>query len=433
MNTIRFFILCLLIGVNSIIFIGCEKYLTIDDVENRALVVDYYDSPQKIEQAVIGMYVDLRRALLNNNAWLMYGDIRAGDLTINMPYAETIAAQRLLDGHPAIMALSDWRYFYDAIHDANETLSIIEKSKDGTLSTYQYRLFKGEVLAAKSLAYFYLLRIWGQVPSAEAADFGQLLSAEELLSRTTQWTAEAQTLLPWLLLNDDGIISASLTEVRFNKTAASLLLAHEQLWMKQGDEAYSSLKSTFENINPDSLSHFGLSLGSDGSLAIPSDPFTGNPQSISMDKFNALYPASDSRRSRFTVGTNGTTATLVIEHPSMLMIYDRREVDLLLAESAWRSGKLEEAKSSLIKAATGATENYTSLTIQTFAEALLKERQRVLIGSGQRFFDLTRFDALSRFIPLYDATALDQGAAYWPLSSESLRISGMQQYSYWRN
>ncbi|MBE8722628.1 hypothetical protein C4F40_18050 [Sphingobacterium sp. Ka21] len=431
MNKIKPITWCALVALLLFIFSSCEDYLTIDEVENRTIATDYYDSPQKLEQAVVGIYVDMRRALLHNHAWLMYGEGRAGDLTLEVDFMDDMAAQRLTNGTLPLRQLTDWGYFYDAIQDANYLLEKLGSAKGEMLSSYQYNLYRGEALALKSMAYFYLTRIWGTVPSAEATDRGKLLTQQEVLTRCVQWAAEAKPLLPRLLLNDDGIVSTALTEVRFNKTAVCLLLAHQQLWLGKGQEAYDGLTAVFEGQGADSLSNLGLSLGKDSDPDITQQPYTGNPITITKEKLDAIYPVGDTRRSMFTIPEAGTTASLIIEEQNMLLLYSTKEISLLMAEAAWRAGQLETAKSHLTTAAIGATENYALLTAGTFADALLRERQRILMGSGQRFFDLIRFDKIRQFLPSYTESDITLGAAYWPLSAQSIRTNGLEQNKYW--
>jgi len=420
-----------LITTVVIAFSSCEDYLTVTEVENRTISVGYYDSPQKVEQAVVGVYVDLRRALLENYAWLMYGEVRTGDLTLAVEYMDKVGSQQLTDNNRQIRQLTDWRHFYDAINNANRLLAMLEERKTNVLSPYQYDLYKGEALALKSMTYFYLTRIWGEVPSAESMDQGVLLTQTEIVTRAAQWAAEAKDLLPWLLVNDDGIVSTALTEVRFNKTAVSLLLAHEQLWLGKGQDAYNGLTQVFEGQSTDSLSHFGLSLGRDMELNIPSNPYTDRAILISKEKLADIYPVGDTRRSMFNIPADGANASLIIEKQDMLMLYSKREIELLLAEAAWREGQLEKAKEHLMAAATGATEDYASLTSDTFGAALLLERQRMLMGSGQRFFDLIRFNKIRQFVPFYTEGDLTAGAAYWPLSAQSITSNGLEQNGYW--
>lgn len=162
---------------------SCSKSALTVEPENRTVPEGYYNSAQRIQQAVIGGYVDLRRALLANYAWLMYGEARAGDMNAAVPYLNMVANQELTADNRNIAALSDWGYFYDVIKDANDMLDIIDEADNEALSTYQRNLFKGEALALKSMAYFYIARIWGDIPSAEKNNFGKRLTNEEAVTR----------------------------------------------------------------------------------------------------------------------------------------------------------------------------------------------------------------------------------------------------------
>lgn len=408
---------------------SCRDYLTITP-GNRTEVEGYYNSAQRIDQAVVGIYVDLRRALLTNHAWLMYGEARAADLTVNVPYQSHVAAQKLKTKQYELMQLTDWAYFYDVIKSANDVLTLVSKAEPEVLSEYQRNLYKGEALVLKSMAYFYLTRIWGDIPSGEAADLGQKVMGSAALDRAASYAREAKDLLPWTLLNDDGIESRALTSVRFSKTAAILLLAQEELWRGKGPEAYSALQQLF--VDDSSLSGFGISMGKDRRSEIPVTPLSGKMVGIPLARLNSIYPEGDQRRAiLFTIPAGQATATLIVKDQSVLELLKLSELNLLLAEAAWRSGKLAEARQYLVTAAKGATEDYTGLSNEAFGEALLLERQRLLVGTGQRFFDLVRFGKVSTYIPALNTTDVQNGAAYWPLSVRSLGGSSMTQSSYW--
>ncbi len=421
--------LCRLIPIVVLLLSSCSDFLTVTP-DNRTEEEGYYDSPQRVEQAVTGVYTDLRRALLHNYSWLMYGEARAGDLVVNVDYLSYVTAQNLKANQYDLVQLTDWGYFYDVIKSANDVLDIVGKSDDEVLSEYQRNLYKGEALALKSTAYFYLTRIWGDIPSAEAADFGQKITGAAVIERAVAYAGEARGLLPWVLLNNDGIESASLTAIRFNKTAATLLLAQEELWRGKGAEALTALQGL--SADGASLSGLGLSLGKDRRTEIPTLPLSAAMVSMPLARLNAIYPEGDQRRAAlFTI--SATQATLIVRDQTMLELLKLSEINLLQAEAAWRSGKLTEARQYLTTAAQGATEDYTGLTEQTFADALLLERQRLLVGTGQRFFDLVRFGKVTRFIPALSEAAVQNGAAYWPLSARSISGNSLSQNSYWAN
>lgn len=420
----------LLLLLSVACFSSCKDYLTVD-VANKTVEEGYYDSPAKVEQAVVGIYVDLRRALLNNHAWLMYGESRVGDLTVQNAAQADVLGQKLTVKQAQVQQLTDWRYFYDVVYDANQTLAVLESVQKGVLTDYQYKLFKGEALALKSYAYFYLARVWGITPSAEKADFGSKLNQTELIGRAIVFAKEAQSLLPFGLLNDDGIFSKSLTETRFSKGSVTLLLAQEQLWLNQHTEAQAMLTAIFKELPTDSISSFNISMGVDRRQPdLTQRPLDAALVSITLDKLNTIYPVGDARRARmFTIA--GTKASLIVKNQELLPLLDSKEIDLIAAELAWKSKNLATAKQLLKKAAAGAIENYDDLTENTFEEALLQERRRLLMGQGLWFFDLVRFAKVPTYVPILNAEDVKNGAAYWPLSNPSIVATGWSQAAYW--
>jgi hypothetical protein len=423
-----------LIPIMLLLFVlsSCKDSLTIQP-DNKTVADGYYDSGQKVEQAVVGGYVDLRRALIANYAWVMYGEARAGDLTVVTDYQQLVATQKLTGDNRFLKQLTDWGYFYDVIKDANDVLDIIAKADNSVLDNNHRKLYRGEALALKSMAYFYLGRIWGDVPSAEKNNFGRKLNNTEVVTLAAGFAVEAKNNLPWRLLNDDGIESTALTAIRFNKTSITLLLAQEQLWLGKPQDAYTALTTTFTTATADSISVFGLSLGVDRRTTLPERPLGTTASLISMplDKFNTIYPTGDTRRNMFNVSAANSKATLVVRDAGVLDLLPTREINLLLAEAAWRTARLTEAKAAMVKGTTGATENYNNLTDATFGDAILLERRRQLVGTGQRMFDLVRFGKVSTFIPSLTDADVQKGAGYWPLSASSITGNSLSQNSYW--
>lgn len=410
---------------------SCNDFLT-DDPDNKTIIEDYYNSSVRINQGVTGVYDEMRKALLANYGWVMYGEARDSLLQVDEDYYSYVSSQDLTADVDGLVQLTDWEYFYDVIYAANQILDAVENVDDDVLSDYQYNLYKGECLALKSLAYFYLARIWGNVPSAEDDDFSVLMSESEVVERALSYANEADPLLPWILLNDDGIESSALTEVRFSKTAVKILRSQEKLWLGNNSDAYTILFDSFNSdVLSDSISSFCLAYGEDERVDIPTDPFESTV-TISIDKLDELFPEDDERRSSM-FNISDEKATLIVDNDDVLKLLSSDNLYLLFSEVAWRNGDLEEAKSYLTEVSDGATEDYSSLSEDEFEDALLLERQRLLIGTGQLFFDLMRFGKVSDEISAFSETDIENGAAYWPLSQSSIDDNSLTQNSYWSN
>lgn len=410
---------------------SCENYLTIEEPEDKTIPEGYYNSAQRVEQAVIGIYVDFRRALLNNRAWLMYGEARSGDLIVNESAYSFVANQQLKEDQKQLIELTDWEYFYDALNNANEVLRIIDEVENDALSEYQYNLFKGEALALKSYTYFYLARIWGDVPSGESNNFGTVLSATDVVTMAQEMAQQAYDLLPWILLNEDGIESTSLTASRMNKTAVAILRSQEYLWLNKAQQAYAVLNTAIAENTEEKWSTFGFSTGEDYRTDLSENPLDAAYVTMSLEKLNAIYPEDDARRGNFDISEEKGTASLLTNMPDITKLLTQTNFNLLLAEASWKLGNTEEAKTILTEVTEGATEDYSTLDENTFENALLLERQRLLTGSGLRFFDLIRFNKVAEEISSLSAQDVAEGAAFWPLSEKSINDNSLNQNSYW--
>lgn len=410
---------------------SCKDFLTIENPEDKTITEGYYNSAQRVEQAIVGIYVDFRRALLNNRAWLMYGEARSGDLIVEADCYKYVVKQELKDDNKNLVQLTDWEYFYDVINDANQVLQIIDKVEDDVLNEYEYNLFKGEALALKSLAYFYLARIWGDVPSAEPNDFGTVATSTKTIEKAVEFANDADELLPWLLFNLDGIESASLSESRINKTSVKIIRAQEYLWLSNNKEAYNILTNGITENTDNKWSSFGFSLGKDARTEVTDDPLDVNVVTISLENLNSIYPEGDARRRAFDISEENGSATFLNYLQDVSNLLTLTNYNLLLSEAAWKTGKLEEAKTILTNVANGATEDYTVLDQNSFEDALVLERQRLLMGSGVRFFDLIRFGRVDTEIPKFSAQDVANGAAFWPMSGKSEKDNSLNQNSYW--
>lgn len=142
-------------------FSGCEQWLEL--IPPDGLVKDeYWKSKEDIEATLMGAYQKF--AQLDEKLFL-YGELRADLITEdnNTPgYQRLIMEGNIYPDN----TLCEWSDFYIVINYCNNVLKYapIVFEFDQTFTEYQMKGFEAEAIFLRSLAYFYLVRIFKDVP-----------------------------------------------------------------------------------------------------------------------------------------------------------------------------------------------------------------------------------------------------------------------------
>lgn len=165
-------LLVVLAGIN----LGCNKQLDIESssVANQAKT---WKTLEDARSGVMGMYGLLRAALANNNSHWFWGELRSGNfVSTTRPDLKAIIDGNLNASYPSLEAAKDWRRFYAVINACNVFLENIEKCReDSRYTRAYYNVDVAQARAVRAFTYFYISRIWGDVPlitsSGEKAGF----------------------------------------------------------------------------------------------------------------------------------------------------------------------------------------------------------------------------------------------------------------------
>ncbi|MFV0606107.1 MAG: RagB/SusD family nutrient uptake outer membrane protein [Niabella sp.] len=236
----------LLIAVISM-NIGCNKQLDIasTSVANQQNV---WKTLEDARSGVMGMYGLLRAALAADNAHWLRGELRNGIfVSTSRPDLKAIIDGNLNAGYPIMKDATDWRRFYALINACNVLLENIENCRADTRYTRAYyNVDVAQARALRAFAYFYISRIWGDVPlitsSGEKDNF-------KAVSRTDKVTvldfAERELLavvsdLPFTYSGDDpefkfpqnyyGANEDFWSNAPITRVAAYAILAHVTAW-----------------------------------------------------------------------------------------------------------------------------------------------------------------------------------------------------------
>jgi len=437
--------------------LSCSKnFIDITPI-STASVDAVYKTDKDFQDAVIGSYSVLRNQYLN---FWMFGDLRSDDSwkevskNISSYYVDVF----IIDPNDALLK-STWINYYNLIAGTNTVLAKIATA-DSTVVTNKSRHI-GEAKFLRALAYFDLVRIFGNVPEvttpitiAQGYKAGRtdvdkiyneviipdLLDAQNRLpkkytgadvGRVTQGAAKALLGKVYLTRKDFANAETKLQEV--TTLGYSLLPNYNDLFDYSKDEHHSEY--IFDIEYQDNLG--GLGSGYTNSFLPLSAPLLtfygiagqGGEENNPTQALLAAFEPNDKRKAVTVDGSGGFidgTGTFVkflqchtitkkyitaeaVANDSKVNWKVLRYADVLLmyAEALNENGKTGDALGYLNQVRTRAgLAGYSGLTQNDTRENIYKERRVELGMEGHRWFDLLR-----------------TGRAY-----DSLQASGMKPY-----
>ncbi|MGO1243948.1 MAG: RagB/SusD family nutrient uptake outer membrane protein [Sphingobacterium sp.] len=224
---------------------SCEKMLSVDSTR----VVSDENMWEKMEDTragLLGIYALTKSALVDHNAYWLYGEVRTGEYSVPVRRdLMAISQQDLNANNETLEALRNWRRWYAVINSANvfisrapEVLEMDDRYKQANLNVdiAQARLLR-------AFAYFYMIRVWGDVPLITSSSENNFVNKprenqEKILAWVEQELIDAIPALPLRYSVDepeqlgnyyneaqsrwDGAIAT--------KIAAYAILAHVSAW-----------------------------------------------------------------------------------------------------------------------------------------------------------------------------------------------------------
>ena len=237
-------ILKLLIGAVFIqtATISCNEQLSEPSGEVASETLQW-TSISDTKSALLGSYSLLRAALVENNAHWMYGELRYGDFTsYSRSDLSAINANNLKASYPVMKDLTNWRRFYAVINAASLFIERAPevRAKDSRYTDQNLKMDIAQARAIRAFAYFYMVRIWGDVPLiTKSFDDGSFEQRPKTDSQSVLNFAENELLtavvdLPYYygtsLVNYYGQTNGYWRKALFNKLTGYAVLAHIAAW-----------------------------------------------------------------------------------------------------------------------------------------------------------------------------------------------------------
>ena len=425
-----------------ILLSACKKSFIELTPPSTAGVESLFKTDQDFKQAEIGIYNIYQSQY--QNMWL-FGDMRGDDSWDELVKGTAAAMDLFTISNDDGVIRSTWLNYYNIISRANLLLSKIEPLDKAALPNKD--VYMGEAKFLRALAYFDLVRIYGDVPMVtvpttieEAYKTGRekvskiysdviikdLQDAEASLpvkysgsdvGRATKGAAKSLLGKVYLTTRDFVKAEAKLKEV--TTMGYALLPKYTDLFDYTKDEHHSeyifdieyeqglsgegnSFTTNFSPKNPAIAAFYGVTGGQNGNNNPPRSLF-------------AIFPAGDLRKDitaadGFTdnngvfyplIPTSNDVATFTKKYMTRLLaandsranwkVIRYADVLLLLAEALNENGKTNEALTYLnIVHKRAGLSDYAGLSQTDARENIYLERRLELSFEGHRWFDLVR-------------------------------------------
>jgi hypothetical protein len=465
--------------------VSCKKALE-NELSNDTYADTFWKTGSDVEAATLGAYGLFRKSINQNSCFFIWGDVPVGMFSSD---EGTLATDLVTQGSFTVPyweeGAHNWTNWYRVVDASNLIIENVSKMPDAAFSNGQAKKsYLGEAYFLRALSYFYMTRVWGDVPlqltATTSADQAQKLGRTDAATIIGQVIADAQkasSLLTWES-------AAMYQKRRASKGAALALLAHATAW--SGDYAKTilyadsiSTRSDIYHLQPteSSLDVFSQSDAPENIFAITAKNaeneaagytdyiFTANVAFLTVSKeqkagmpydhayyylpkvpVDTLYHTSrehDIRREEFYFAKNdginkeklsltkyaniayknaASSANPLAE--SNLIIFRLADMILLKAEALNKLGNDVAALEAvnIVRSRSEASE----LKLQDYSGRLLKleitaERKRELVGEGQNYFDVVRQATNS---PEKDPTFFAQTISQWSIAGARFQQKG---------
>jgi hypothetical protein len=403
---------------------ACENWLEL--IPPDGLVQDeYWRSKEDVEAVLMGAYQKF--AGLDEKLFLL-GEIRADMITYdqNTPSSERSIIQGNI--YPDNQ-MCKWTDFYTVIHYCNSVLLHAPEIQeiDPTFSEYKMKGFEAEAIFLRSLAYFYLVRTFKDVPlvlqptETDGVELFLTKSADSTILRQIKADLEEAR---YFVTDDYGSVEENIGRAR--KGAILSLLADISLWnfdyedcvqyineieeleyaMIPGNQWFrifypgNSLEGIFEFQFNQNLEQSNSMWGY--TYYINKYYLTSAKALERLDQLNAREVIRGPGSLRSTDGmiwkyagaaADGKTLRSGSERNSCnWIVYRLADVLLMKAEALSQLNEYDESLAIINQVRTRAGLNQVNIAYnrEAFEEAILEERARELAFEGKRWFDLMR-------------------------------------------
>ena len=423
---IKYFLLTLIL----LLQLSCNNWMDLIPPEGL-IKEEFWKSKEDVEAVLMAAYESLS---VMDRSLFLYGELR-GDL-LKGGLSQSSDEQNIMENniYPD-NSFCNWGNFYKVINYCNEVIKnapLVQKI-DNTFNDFHKQGYMAEAYFLRSLCYFYLVRIYNEVPlmldptDSDNVDVYQPKSSEEVvLTQIVKDLNDNRTYAP-----SGSFITIAANKGRASKAAYDALLADIALWRFKYEEVLSHIEKIeavedlllmpgakwFEIFYPGNSLESIFELQFDGNLDQPNGTFdltqqnslqySSSQKAIEMFAYeftNELVRGEDVSISKISennfiiwkyVGQapDGKTVRSGSERYSCnWIVYRLVDVLLMKAEALSQLGRYNEALQIIneIRERANIATRSIAFNAVAFEDAILEERALELAYEGKRWFDLLR-------------------------------------------
>ena len=408
---------------------SCNKWLDLEP-ENDLIRQEFWQKKADVDAVVAAMYDAFRETSLESLIW---GELRA-DMVL---FTGTEFADYLRIAFGDITSTNgkiNWKEYYGAINLANTIMEfsgdVIDLDKAFTPPIKE--AYDAEALFIRSMCYFYLVRLWKEVPlilsaaSSDTVDIYKPKSTEsQILNQLVTDLKYAET----IAYSKENEWSAELFKGRANVYSIQTLLADIYLWMEKYNECIEYCDKVIKSGN-----YFLLNQNNWFQLYYPGNsresifeiqyndayvseenpiynymlPVSGGRRVITTPALSDLFVPADIRQcgnNNVTwkyLGKSNTSSTSkrdLSERDANFIYYRYADILLMKAEALAETGNFGDAKillNDIVLRAGLPTVNLPN-SLSDYRQFILEERAREFALEGKRWFDVLRFAKKNNF------------------------------------
>lgn len=428
---------------------SCEKMIEVDDPINQITREQVFADVNTANAALDNLYMELQaNSMFGRRLGALLGAY-TDDLDAHFPPSSSsmdnlnVYFNQVIPSNSEVLSL--WNNAYKEIYVANAIISGVDQTT--SISIADKRRIKGEALLIRTMIYFQLQRVFGDIPYTISTDYQENKTLSRMPS-TEFYLKLQQDISSAVDLLEDNYRNAE--RIYLNKKAAQLVQANIYLTLGKFQAAEevcrTILATSIYNIQQDVSKAFKKN-GNHiiwqlkpliANQAVPETGiyyFSSAPPpaySLSINLVNTFEEVDLRKQQWITkVQGNGVSfyrndkyknyATNADEYSVVMRL---EEVYFVLSEALANQDKIIEARSfvNMIRVRSGLSPVSNNLDKNAFIGELLKEKRREFFAEqGLRFFDLKRNSRLQELTAI--KPNWQQFHQFWPLPQNEMQLN----------